>query len=48
MKVSVAMVKGKEPSEMVKAALRLIRAESLIKPDDKVLIKPNYVMAILR
>ena len=44
---SVALVKGKEPSKMVEEALRLIKAEKLIKSEDTVLIKPNYVSAKL-
>lgn len=44
-KASVAIVKGKQPSKMVETALELIGAEGLIKPTDKVLIKPNYVVA---
>lgn len=42
---SVAIVKGKRPSKMVEEAFRLIKAEKLIKQEDKVLIKPNYVSA---
>lgn len=42
---SVAIVKGKQPSKMVEEAFRLIKAEKLIKPEDNVLIKPNYVSA---
>lgn len=44
-KTSVAILKGKQPSKMIQKALGLIRANELIKPDDKVLIKPNYVVA---
>ena len=44
-KTSVAIVEGKQPSKMVDEVLRLIKAENLIKPEDKVLIKPNYVSA---
>ena len=42
---SVAIVKGKQPSKMIKRALELIEAKELIKPRDNVLIKPNYVRA---
>ena len=44
-KASVAIVKGKQPSKMVETALGLIGADGLVKPTDKVLIKPNYVVA---
>jgi len=44
-KASVAIARGKRPSKMVEAALELIGAEGLVKPTDKVLIKPNYVVA---
>jgi uncharacterized protein (DUF362 family) len=44
-KTSVAIVRGKRPSTMVENALELIDAERLITPEDKVLIKPNYVVA---
>lgn len=44
-KTSVAILKAKQPSKMIQKALGLIRANELIKPDDKVLIKPNYVVA---
>jgi uncharacterized protein (DUF362 family) len=44
-KTSVAIVKGKQPSKMIERALELIVAKELIKPEDKVLIKPNYVDA---
>ncbi|MCD6088813.1 DUF362 domain-containing protein [Candidatus Bathyarchaeota archaeon] len=43
--VSVAVVKGEDPHEMLKKALGLIGAERLISRDDTVLIKPNYVVA---
>ncbi|MFH0896958.1 MAG: hypothetical protein V1850_02770 [Candidatus Bathyarchaeota archaeon] len=42
LKTSVVIVKGKQPSEMVDEALKLIKAERLIKQEDNVLIKPNY------
>jgi uncharacterized protein (DUF362 family) len=42
---SVAVIKGEQPAKMVNQALDLIDAHEFIQPDDKVLIKPNYVMA---
>ena len=42
---SVAIVKGKFPSQMLETALKLIEATDLIGPEDRVLIKPNYVRA---
>jgi len=45
MKTSVAIVRGEDPFEMLTKALTLIRAEGIIKRDDVVLIKPNYVVA---
>jgi len=44
-KTLVAIVKGENPKEIVRKALRLIKYEKLIMPEDKVLIKPNYVVA---
>lgn len=44
-KTSVAIVRGKHPSTMLESALKLIDVERLITPQDKVLIKPNYVVA---
>lgn len=44
-KVRVAVVKGENPSEMVAKALKPIGYENLVKPEDNVLIKPNYVAA---
>lgn len=41
---SVAIVTGESPANMVDEALELIGANGLIEPDDKVLIKPNYVV----
>jgi len=41
----VAIVKGEEPYEALNRALELIGAEELISQKDKVLIKPNYVVA---
>jgi len=43
--VKVAIVKGGSPAAMVREALRLINAEEVSSRDDKVLIKPNYVVA---
>lgn len=45
-KTSVAIVQGKQASKMVEEALKLIKAEELIRPEDSVLIKPNYVTAM--
>jgi hypothetical protein len=45
MNPSVAVVRGEHPSEMVKEALQLVRADGLVLPDDVVLMKPNYVSA---
>ena len=42
---AVAIVKGTDPSRMVTRALRLIGADTLVTPDDRVLVKPNYVSA---
>ena len=42
-KSKVALVKGKEPKIMVKEALDLIKAQELVSPKDKLLIKPNYI-----
>ena len=42
---SVAIVKGKRPSAMIRRALDLIGAEELLSPKDRVLVKPNYVVA---
>ena len=44
-RTSVAIVRGKNPSLVVARALELIGAEKLITSEDKVLIKPNYVVA---
>lgn len=44
-KTLVAIIKGKNPKEMVRKALILIKYEKLVRPEDKVLIKPNYVAA---
>jgi len=44
-KALVAIVKGKNPKEIVRKALIFIKYEKLVKPEDKVLIKPNYVAA---
>jgi uncharacterized protein (DUF362 family) len=45
MKTSVAIVRGKHPSTMLENAFELIAAERIITPEDRVLIKPNYVVA---
>ena len=42
---SVAIVKGIRPSVMIRRALGLIGAEELLSPKDRVLVKPNYVVA---
>lgn len=42
----VAVVKGMSSLRMVQQALELIDAEKMIKPNDNVLIKPNYVLAL--
>jgi len=39
----VAIVKGTDPYETTKQALKLVREEVVVKPDDRVLIKPNCV-----
>ncbi len=44
-KTPVAIIKGKEPAKMTRKALELIGAEELIAPEDRVLVKPNYVVA---
>jgi len=44
-KCSVAVIKGKEPIQMVKESLELIGAKGLITSEDRVLIKPNYISA---
>lgn len=41
----VAIVRSEEPYEALNRALELIGAEGLIGREDKVLIKPNYVVA---
>ncbi|MDQ1279651.1 MAG: hypothetical protein QG670_913 [Thermoproteota archaeon] len=45
LKTEVAIVRGKEPSRMVEKALDIIDAKKVISPDDRILIKPNYVVA---
>jgi len=45
MKTSVAIVKGKYPSRLMNTVLDMVGAEKLISPEDKVLIKPNCVVA---
>jgi uncharacterized protein (DUF362 family) len=45
-KTSVAIIRGGiHPSTILESALELIDAERLITPEDRVLIKPNYVVA---
>ena len=41
----VAIVKGQSPKLMVKRSLKLIGANELVTPEDRVLIKPNYICA---
>ena len=43
--MSVAIVKGEDPHEMLRKALGLVGAERLITCEGTVLIKPNYVVA---
>jgi len=40
-----AIVKGQSPKAMVRRSLELIGADELIAPEDRVLIKPNYICA---
>lgn len=40
----VAIVRGADPRSMAKRALGLIGAEGVISPEDRVLIKPNYIL----
>lgn len=42
---TVAIVRGTSPGQMVMKSLKLIQGTNLVSPDDKVLIKPNYVVA---
>jgi len=42
----VAIVRGATPSQMVEKSLELIQAARRVSPDDKVLIKPNYIAAM--
>ena len=42
---SVVIVKGTDPLKMVHQALQMMHAGELIRHEDKVLIKPNYVVA---
>jgi len=44
-KTSVAIVQGRQLPKMIEDILKLIGANELIKPDDKLLMKPNYVSA---
>ena len=41
----VAVVKDEDPYKALKKVLELINAGDLLSPEDKVLIKPNYVVA---
>lgn len=41
----VAIVKGEDPKRVATRALKLIDAGDLVSPSDKVLIKPNYILA---
>jgi len=41
----VVIVRDGDPKEMVHRALKLMEAERLVSPEDKVLLKPNYVVA---
>lgn len=43
--MSVAIVKGDDPVEMVIQALELVRASEAFRDDEKILIKPNYIDA---
>ncbi|MFQ6075457.1 MAG: DUF362 domain-containing protein [Candidatus Bathyarchaeia archaeon] len=45
-KPRVAIVRGEGPSVMVDEALRLSGAERYVNPEDRVMIKPNYVSAM--
>lgn len=45
MRTSVAIVKGKYASGLLNTLLDMVKAETLISPEDKVLIKPNCVVA---
>jgi len=42
---SVAIVRGDDPKRMVERSLELMGAKRLITPKNKVLLKPNYVVA---
>lgn len=44
-KAKVVIVKGDNPYEMLKGALKIIGSEKIISREDRVLIKPNYVSA---
>ncbi len=43
-RASVVIVKGKDPRRMSGEALRLLKAEDVFLPEDRVLIKPNCVV----
>lgn len=40
---TVAIVHGEDPFPLVREALTLIHAERIIKPTDRIVLKPNYV-----
>ena len=44
-KARVAIVRGEDPYGMLRRALDLIEAEKLVTRGDRILIKPNYVIA---
>jgi len=39
----VVIVKGTKPEQMVRRALEMLNADSILSPEDKILLKPNYV-----
>jgi len=41
----VSIVKGNNPVEMVVEALELVKAESVLTREDRILVKPNYIDA---
>jgi len=44
-KTRVAVAKAKNPYEALDRVLKLIEAEKIVKKEDRILIKPNYVVA---
>ena len=44
-KTRVAIAKAKNPYEALDRVLKLIEAEKIVKKEDRILIKPNYVVA---